>query len=81
MPHAAPEQPAPERDQVTPWFWTSFWTVAWKLVVPFIGTLTVDGTTLTEMTVTVKFIGLLASPPTVTTRLPLVAPDGTVTMI
>lgn len=45
------------------------------------GTLTVDGAKLTEMIVTVKFTGLLASPATVTTRLPVVAPAGTVTMI
>lgn len=41
------------------------------------GRLIVAGTTLTEITVTVKFTLLLATPPTVTTTLPLVAPDGT----
>ena len=27
-PQVAPEQPAPERLQITPWFWESFCTVA-----------------------------------------------------
>ena len=43
--------------------------------------LIVGGTTLTEMTVTVKFAPLLASPPTVTTTLPVVAPIGTGAMM
>jgi hypothetical protein len=42
-----------------------------------VGTLIVGGTTLTEMTVTVKFAPLLVTPPTVTSTLPVVAPVGT----
>lgn len=45
------------------------------------GTLIVDGAKLTEMIVTVKLTGLLASPATVTTTLPVVAPTGTLTLI
>src|SRR6266567_9146658 len=41
------------------------------------GRLYVAGITLTEITVTVKFAPLLATPPTVTTTLPVVAPAGT----
>src|SRR5260370_11039909 len=37
--------------------------------------------TLTEMIVTVKFAPLLATPPTVTTTLPVVAPAGTGTVM
>jgi len=41
------------------------------------GRLIVAGATLTEITVTVKFTLLLATPPTVTKTLPFVAPGGT----
>jgi len=41
------------------------------------GRLYVAGITLTEITVTVKFAPPLATPPTVTTTLPVVAPAGT----
>jgi hypothetical protein len=49
VPHVAPEQPAPERDQVTPLFCESFCTEAVKLAAVEICTEAVAGLTETEM--------------------------------
>jgi hypothetical protein len=49
VPHVAPEQPAPERDQVTPLFCESFWTEAVKLAAVEICTEAVAGLTETTM--------------------------------
>ena len=80
VPHADPEQPAPETDHNTPLPVSSFWSVAVKPALVPVRTVTVAGATLTEMIVTVKLTPLLGRPPTVTTTLPVVAPAGTVTL-
>ena len=77
MPQDAPVQPVPERDHVTPLFCVSFCTVAIKPCAPPVPTVAVVGEMLTEMTFTMKATPLLATPPTVTTTFPLVAPLGT----
>src|SRR5271165_3947366 len=79
VPQAAPEHPAPERDQVTPLFCESFCTEAVKLAAVEICTEVDVGLTETEIGrgVTVKVVPLLATPPTVTTTFPVVAPAGT----
>src|SRR5208337_1833242 len=83
VPQAAPEHPAPERDQVTPLFCESFCTEAVKLP-PVETCKEVDvGLTETEMGrgATVKLAPLVATPPTVTTTFPVVAPAGTGAMM
>ncbi len=78
VPQAAPEHPAPERDQVTPLFCESFCTEAVKLAAVETCTEVDVGLMDTAMgTTTVKLLPLLATPPTVTTTLPVVAPAGT----
>src|SRR5271165_4465439 len=79
VPQAAPEHPAPERDQVTPLFCESFCTEAVKLAAVEFCTEVDVGLTETEIGrgVTVKVVPLLATPPTVTTTFPVVAPAGT----
>lgn len=72
----APEHPAPARENVTPWVWTSFWTVAASASPVFAITFAVVGARLTEMGRTVKAAPLLGWLPTVTTTFPLVAPVG-----
>ena len=59
----------------------SFCSVAVKAIALPASTLAAVGDTLIEMTVTVKLMPLLASPPTVTTALPVVAPAGTFAVI
>ena len=82
LPQGVVLQYSPERDQVTPLFCASFCTVAVKLAGVPVGTVAVDGATLTEIgAVTVKPTPLLATPPTVTTTFPVVAPLGTVVVI
>jgi hypothetical protein len=49
VPQEVPLQPAPERDQLTPLFCESFWTVAVKFCVPPLTTLAVVGETATEI--------------------------------
>jgi hypothetical protein len=59
VPQAVPEQPAPDRLQVTPLFWASLVTVAVKLCVSAPAcTLAVEGVTVTEIVggVTVKVV-------------------------
>jgi hypothetical protein len=78
VPQAVPEHPVPERAQVTPLFCESFCTEAVKL--PEVDTCRVVDAGLMETTmgwVTVKLMPLLATPPTVTTTFPVVAPVGT----
>ncbi len=78
VPQAAPEHPAPERAQVTPLFCESFCTEAVKLAA--VETCTEVDVGLMETAMggtTVKLVPLLATPPTVTTRFPVVAPVGT----
>ena len=57
VPHAAPEQPAPESAQVTPLFCESFWRVAVKFCVPIpvwtLGSVGAIVTTMTGFAVTV----------------------------
>jgi len=78
VPQAAPEHPAPERDQVTPLFCESFCTEAVKLAAVEICTEVDAGLMDTAMgAITVKLLPLLATPPTVTTTFPVAAPVGT----
>lgn len=59
VPQPAPEQPAPDRLQVTPLFWESLVTVAVKLCVPTPAcTLAVEGVTVTKIVagVTVRVV-------------------------
>src|SRR4029077_9172656 len=50
VPQLAPEQPAPDRLQVTPLFWGSLTTVATKVCVPTSAwPLAVEGVTVTEI--------------------------------
>lgn len=81
VPQAAPVHPAPDRDQVTSESGGAFCSVAVKPSCPPVETVAVDGETTTVIGGTVKFTALLATPPTVTTTLPVVAPIGTGTTI
>jgi len=79
VPQAAPEHPVPERAQLTPLFCESFCTEAVKFAVVEICTEIDAGLMETAMGggATVKLLALLATPPTVTTTFPVVAPAGT----
>jgi len=82
VPHVAPEQPAPETDQVTPLFCESFCTEAVKLAVVETCTEVVAGLTDTEMgsgaevMVTLAALDFMASVTDVAVML-TVADDGT----
>jgi hypothetical protein len=65
VPQPAPEQPTPDRLQLTPVFWGGFVMVAKKLWVPApASTLAVDGVTVTEIVggVTVRVVDPLTPP-------------------